>query len=108
MCGRIVALGNLPPNDANNPAPALQPRPLCGATVLDRLEWQNGSWHGTLYEPQNGTNDTISMNPTESGAVRVTGYSGRPILARTMSRPFEVWERVASPAAPCDGPALTS
>ena len=28
LCGRIVALGNLPPTDANNPAPSLQARPL--------------------------------------------------------------------------------
>src|SRR6266699_5944220 len=32
MCGRIVALGNLPPTDANNPAPALQLCILCGTT----------------------------------------------------------------------------
>src|SRR5258707_4841683 len=48
MCGRIAALGNLPPTDANNPSPALQARPLCGGAVLNRLEWLNRRWHGTL------------------------------------------------------------
>jgi uncharacterized protein (DUF2147 family) len=108
MCGRIVALGDLPPTDANNPVPAFQARPLCGATVLDRLEWQNGSWRGSLYEPENGTSYTISVAPAENGAVRVTGYSGRAVLSRTYARTFEVWERVAPPAVPCDGAALTS
>src|SRR5437016_3674625 len=51
MCGRIIALGDLPPTDANNPDPGLQARRLCGATVLNRLEWQNGAWGGMLYEP---------------------------------------------------------
>jgi uncharacterized protein (DUF2147 family) len=108
LCGRIVALGDLPPTDANNPAPALQARRLCGATVLDRLEWQNGSWRGTLYEPQNGTDYTISLTPAENGAVRVTGHSGRAVLSRTYSRAFEVWERVAPPTSPCDGATATS
>jgi uncharacterized protein (DUF2147 family) len=108
MCGRIVALGDLPPTDANNPAPSLQARPLCGATVLDRLQWQGGSWNGTLYDPQNGTDYSVSVNPVEKGAVRVTGHSGRPVLSRTMSRSFEVWERVAPPASPCNAAAATS
>ena len=67
--------------------PALQARPLCGAAVLDRLEWQNGSWRGTLYDPQNGTDYTVSVDPVENGAVRVTGHSGRPVLSRTMVAP---------------------
>ncbi len=108
MCGRIVALGDLPPTDANNPVPALQARPLCGSTVLDRLEWQNGSWRGTLYDPQSGTDYTISVNKAENGAVRIAGFAGRPVLSRTYSRPLEVWERVAPPAAPCDGAVATS
>jgi len=108
MCGRIVALGDLPPTDANNPVAGLQARALCGATVLDRLEWQNGSWRGTLYEPENGTDYTISVAAAENGAVRVTGYSGRAVLSRTYARSFEVWERVAPPAAPCDGAVATS
>ena len=108
MCGRIVALGDLPATDASNPVPALRARPLCGATVLDRLEWQNGSWRGTLYEPENGTDYTISVNPAENGAVRVGGYSGRAVLSRTYARSFEVWERVAPPTAPCNGAVATS
>jgi uncharacterized protein (DUF2147 family) len=108
ICGRIVGLGDLPPTDAHNPTPALQARPLCGATVLDRLEWLNGSWRGTLYEPENGTNYTINVAPAENGAVRVTGYSGRAVLSRTYTRSVEVWERVAPPAAPCDSAVVTS
>ena len=107
MCGRIVGLGALPPTDANNPAPALQDRPLCGIAVLDDLEWQNGSWRGSFYEPRNGTNYTISVTPLANGAVRVTGYSGQPVLSRTLSRGFEVWERITEPAASC-GAATTS
>ncbi len=81
MCGRIVALGDLPPTDANNPVAGLQARALCGATVLDRLEWQNGSWRGTLYEPENGTDYTISVAAAENGAVRVYRVfrSGGPV-----------------------------
>jgi uncharacterized protein (DUF2147 family) len=108
MCGRIVALGNLPPTDANNPAPALQARRLCGAAVLDRLEWQNGSWRGTLYDPQNGSDYRVSVDPAENGAVRISGHSGRPVLSRTYSRAFEVWERVAPPVDPCSGAVATS
>jgi uncharacterized protein (DUF2147 family) len=108
MCGRIVALGALPPTDVNNPVPDLQARPLCGATVLDGLKWQSGSWRGTLYEPATGTDYTISVAPAENGGVRVTGHSGRPLLSRTYERPFGVWERVGPPASPCDGAAATS
>jgi len=108
LCGRIVALGDLSPTDINNPTAALQARRLCGAIVLDRLEWQTGAWRGTLYEPQNGTDYAISMVPAENGAVRVAGHSGRAVLSRTYSRAFEVWERVAPPASPCDGTAATS
>jgi uncharacterized protein (DUF2147 family) len=108
MCGRIVALGALPATDSNNPTPALQARPLCGLPVLDGLEWQNGSWRGSLYEPQNGTNYTVSMTPENGGAVRVSGHSGRAVLSRTMIRPFEVWELVATPITPCGGALATS
>jgi hypothetical protein len=108
MCGRIVALGDLPPTDANNPAPSLQARPLCGTTVLDRLESQNGSWHGTLYDPQNGTDYRVSLAPAPNRAVRVTAHSGRAVLSRTYLRSVEVWESVAPPAAPCNGPIATS
>ena len=59
-------------------------------------------------EPENGTDYSISVAPAEHGAVRVTGYSGRAVLSRTYARSFEVWERVAPPAVPCNGPALTS
>ena len=108
MCGRIVALGDLPPTDANNPAPSLQARRLCGATVLDRLEPQSGSWHGTLYDPQNGTNYRVSVAPAPNGGVRVSGHSGRAVLSRTYLRSVEVWESVATPAAGCGSPAVTS
>ena len=76
--------------------------------MLDGLQWQGGSWNGTLYDPQNGTDYSVSVNPVEKGAVRVTGHSGRPVLSRTMSRSFEVWERVAPPASPCNAAAATS
>lgn len=108
MCGRIVALGDLPPTDANNPVPALQARPRCGANVLDRLEWRNGSWRGTLYDPQNGTDYTVGVAPAPNGAVRVSGHSGRAVLSRTYLRSVEVWESVAPPADPCGGPVATS
>src|SRR5260221_10725647 len=68
MCGRIVALGNLPPTDANNPTQELRARALCGAAVIDGLEWQNGSWRGSLYQPPNGTNYSISIPPVQNRA----------------------------------------
>jgi uncharacterized protein (DUF2147 family) len=108
LCARIVALGTLPALDANNPTPALRNRPLCGATVIEALEWQDGSWHGTLYEPQNGTGYSITVAPAENRGVRLTGYSGRPVLMRTYLRPVEVWERVAPPATPCAPAVATS
>src|SRR3954464_15644387 len=101
MCGRISGLGDLPPAVANNPTQELRVRPLCGLAVIDGLEWQNGSWRGTLYEPQTGTNYAISVAPVQNGAGRVTGYSGRPVLSRTLVRPFEIWERAMPGAAPC-------
>src|SRR4051794_29308010 len=61
VCGRIVALGDLPSTDANNPVLELRQRPLCGVTVIDGLEWQNGGWRGMFYEPQNGTNYSITV-----------------------------------------------
>jgi hypothetical protein len=108
MCGRIIALGNLPSHDTHNPAPALRSRPLCGLAVLGSLDWQDGAWRGTLYEPRNGTDYAVSIAPAENGAVRVTGYSGRPVLSRVMTRPFEFWERVAAPADRCSGTPVTS
>src|SRR5580704_4828662 len=44
VCGRIAGLGDLAATDANNPALELQTRPLCGAAVIDRLAWVDGSW----------------------------------------------------------------
>ena len=110
LCGRIVALGQLPPTDTNNPTPALQMRPLCDLQVLviDGPEWQKGDIRGSFYEPQNGTDYAISVAPAANGTLRVTGHSGRAVLSRTMVRPFEIWERVASPAAPCGSAAVTS
>ena len=103
-----MALGDLPATDANNPSPALQARPLCGMAVLNDFEWQNGAWNGRFYEPQNGTDYAVSMVPLDNGTVRVAGHSGRPVLSRTMSRPFEIWQRVAMPNPRCGNPAATS
>ncbi len=110
LCGRIVALGDLPPTDAANPAPGLQARPLCGLVVMviDPPEWQKAGMGGSLYEPRNGTDYAISVAAADNGALRVVGYSGRPVLSRTMTRAVAIWERVAPPTAPCGGAAATS
>jgi hypothetical protein len=63
---------------------------------------------GVFYDPQNGTSYAIALAPAGTAAMRVTGYSGQPILSRTYKRPVEVWERVTSPPATCGAPAVTS
>jgi uncharacterized protein (DUF2147 family) len=107
ICGRIAGLGDLAATDANNPALERQTRPLCGAAVIDRLAWVDGSWRGVLYDPHNGTNYDIVITAASNGAVRVSGHTTRPFLSRTYSRELEVWDRVPAPSTPC-GPAATS
>jgi uncharacterized protein (DUF2147 family) len=66
MCGHLVVLGDLAATDANNPAAELQSRPLCGATVLDRIEPSDHYWRGVLYDPHNGTEYNISATRAAS------------------------------------------
>jgi uncharacterized protein (DUF2147 family) len=108
VCGRIAGLGDLPAADANNPTLEMQTRPLCGASVIDRLAWANGSWRGVLYDPHNGTNYNVALTPAHNGAVRVVGHTTQPFLGRTYSRALEVWDRVPAPSTPCNAPPATS
>ena len=108
LCGRVIALGDLPTTDANNPAPALRERRLCGLAVLNDLKWRNGSWQGAFYDPHTGSDYQISMMLSDTGAVSVSGYSGKPVLSRRMARSFEVWERIAAPDEFCGNAAATS
>ena len=108
MCGHLVVLGDLAATDANNPAAELQNRPLCGVTVLDRIEPADRNWRGVLYDPHNGTEYNISATRAANGGFSVSGNTTRPYLSRTFGRQVQVWEKVPAPPSPCDPTRLTS
>jgi hypothetical protein len=108
MCGHIVVLGDLAATDAQNPEADLQRRPLCGATVLDRIVPESNYWLAVLYDAHNGTEYNISVERAANGAARVSGHTNRPFLSRTYTRELEVWDKVPAPATPCDPSRLTS
>jgi hypothetical protein len=108
MCGHIAGLGDLTATDANNPATELQNRPLCGATVLNRIEPSDRYWLAVLYDAHNGTEYNISVARAANGGINVSGHTTRPFFSRTYTRPLEVWDKVPAPAISCDPSRLTS
>ena len=101
LCGRIAEAGGLPANDARNPTPERQARGLCGLAVLTGLKWEYGFWLASLYDPQNGTDYSLTLAPRQDGSLMVEGHSGRMVFMRTYKRVEEVWARVPPPA-PCN------
>jgi hypothetical protein len=109
LCGRVTAVGSLPPVDKRNPVPAQQSRRLCGLPVLTGFTAGATGWHAILYDPENGTNYTLTLSPGERGSLSVEGRWGMPVMTRSMRRPVETWERVfGTVAQACDGSAPVS
>ena len=68
-CGRILAVlkptdpQTYPPNDINNPDPALRDRPIVGITILFGLKpgAEQNVWEGSVYNPEDGGTYDVTL-----------------------------------------------
>jgi uncharacterized protein (DUF2147 family) len=88
-CGTIVSSRRYR-TDANNPDPSLRSRPLVGIRMIwDLTPSSDGSWTGSLYNPQDGR--------TYSGRVRVTALTALELSGCVLGGLIcqsQVWTRV--------------
>ena len=68
LCGTVVALRKprdgkgRPRLDKENPDPELRSRPVIGLTILSNMQAAgNGSWTGTIYNPDDGNTYSSQM-----------------------------------------------
>jgi uncharacterized protein (DUF2147 family) len=80
LCGRVVALRKprddkgRPRVDKENPNPALRSRPVIGLTILSNMRAAGqGSWSGTIYNPDDGNTYSSHMQLLGPSAMRVDG-----------------------------------
>ncbi|MGZ8337354.1 MAG: DUF2147 domain-containing protein [Allosphingosinicella sp.] len=87
LCGRIVRVmaRGAPPNDANNPARALRPRPLIGVAVLSGFP-QSGVGDGRAYDPKSGRSYRSRLRLNADGTLRVTGCVSVICRSQTWTR----------------------
>lgn len=79
-CGRVVGLkkprdGHGHPRlDKENPNPSLRQRPVIGLTILSNMRADGeGSWSGTIYNPDDGNTYSSSMQLTGPSTMKVNG-----------------------------------
>lgn len=76
LCGTILRVLDraAPPNDANNPDPALRKRPLVGVQVLKGFVPSASGWdRGTAYDPKAGKSYKSRLALTGPRELDVTG-----------------------------------
>jgi uncharacterized protein (DUF2147 family) len=90
FCGRVVALRKprddkgRPRLDKENPNPALRHRPVIGLTILSNMRADGeGSWSGTIYNPDDGNTYSSYMQLTGPSTMKVNGCVAG-ILCKTM------------------------
>jgi uncharacterized protein (DUF2147 family) len=96
--GKIVWLKNpIDPNtekpkvDKNNPDTTMRKVPLKGYRILkDFIYKGNKEWSdGTIYDPENGSTYSCTINMKEENLLDIRGYIGVKALGRT-----DTWSRV--------------
>lgn len=80
LCGTVVALKKpvddkgRPRRDKENPNPALRQRPVIGLTILSNMRADGeGSWSGTIYNPDDGNTYSSYMQLLGPGTMKVDG-----------------------------------
>jgi uncharacterized protein (DUF2147 family) len=69
--------------DAKNPNEALRSRPLVGIDLLEAYSYDDGKWHGRIYDPESGNTYKSQMSVDADGNLLLRGYIGVPMLGRT-------------------------
>lgn len=89
-CGRVVALKKprddhgRPRLDKENPNPSLRQRPVLGLTILSNMRADgDGSWSGTIYNPDDGNTYSSYMQLTGPSTMKVNGCVAG-ILCKTL------------------------
>lgn len=80
LCGTVVGLKKprddkgRPRRDKENPNPALRQRPVIGLTILSNMRASGeGSWTGTIYNPDDGNTYSSRMQLQGPGTMKVDG-----------------------------------
>ncbi len=81
-----------PRRDDRNPDESLRHRTLIGLELLSGYRFEEGRWHGRVYDPESG-NTYASRMERDGSRLKMRGYVAVPMLGRT--RYFE-------PVASCD------
>ncbi len=85
LCGTIVGLRDWP---ANGQRLDWQGGPQCRFPLLRNLHLQDdGRWHGTVTNPEDGRTYTAEVWVPSDGALRLRGYVGLPIFGSTQRWP---------------------
>ena len=69
--------------DSKNPNEALRSRPLVGIDLLEAYSYEDGKWHGRIYDPESGNTYKSQMSVDHDGNLLMRGYIGMPMLGRT-------------------------
>ncbi|MCB9948384.1 MAG: DUF2147 domain-containing protein [Rhodospirillaceae bacterium] len=99
VCGRLVGLPDPAAVDVRNPDPGLAGRPLCRLQVLQVSEL-GGQWTGRFYNPEDGTDYSVSVHIDDQGRLEVWGSTGPILLARIIPL-MMAWSPVPPPDEPC-------
>ncbi len=78
-----------PALDENNPAPALRRQPILGLVIIHAAYTGQGSWRGTVYDPDNGKTYSCYISLADPDTMKLRGYLGFSLFGRT-----ETWKRV--------------
>jgi len=90
-CGTIVSSRRFR-RDENNPDPSLRARPLVGLRMIwDLTSTPEGSWTGSLYNPQDGRTYSGRLRVTAPTALELSGCILGGLICRS-----QVWTRVRS------------
>jgi uncharacterized protein (DUF2147 family) len=89
FCGTIVSSRRFK-TDANNPDRSLRSRPLVGIRMIwDLTPSPDGSWRGSLYNPQDGRIYSGRVRVTAPTALELSGCVLGGLICRS-----QVWTRV--------------
>ncbi|MEM8895358.1 MAG: DUF2147 domain-containing protein [Bacteroidota bacterium] len=81
-----------PRTDINNPDESLRSTPLKGHRILKDLIYDEDEqvWtDGTIYDPNNGSTYSCTIEKKDDNTIEVRGYIGASIFGRT-----DVWSRM--------------
>lgn len=88
--GKIIWLleperNGVPAMDDQNDDEKLRKRPLMGLTILEGLQFKNGTWKGgKIYDPKSGNTYSCEIKLLNEEVLEVTGYLGFSWIGRTV------------------------